>query len=325
VKEILFDKYSSNFEEILKLFPNLKRSGKRIYMCPLCRGIFNEDNLDPKSLNPLTLEHVPPQSVGGKELVLTCKRCNNEHGSDFDSQLIKKLDHKKLGMLKSGSTNRNVKFKIGDEISSNGNVWIDDTGGINFLLDAKRTNPKYHEELIDIATGKKGSVNMNFSMPVYNENRARISVLRAAYLTTFKELGYAFIFSSNSEIPRKLIMEYTPNSKPFKGLFSMKGSEKFLGLTLINKPERLQGYLVGLKIVSDDIEESYGVLIPGGNQKGKEIYEEFEKLKSEKIKHETISFQLTFLEEEDILNGENSLFALKYWSEHLIAHKGLSK
>ena len=43
------------------------------YMCPLCLTSYYEDDL-----SQLTFEHVPPRSVGGQRLVLTCRVCNEQ-------------------------------------------------------------------------------------------------------------------------------------------------------------------------------------------------------------------------------------------------------
>jgi hypothetical protein len=45
-------------------------------ICPIC--------LTP---GPNSREHVPPHSIGGNALVLTCERCNNEFGSKYEPHL----------------------------------------------------------------------------------------------------------------------------------------------------------------------------------------------------------------------------------------------
>src|SRR5687768_7531003 len=54
----------------------------RVYRCPLCLQDFPAP--DPQAV---TFEHVPPESVGGRELVLTCALCNNESGTRLDKHL----------------------------------------------------------------------------------------------------------------------------------------------------------------------------------------------------------------------------------------------
>ena len=64
------------------VLPEIPRS----YLCPLCLNAFSEEALDQKLLS---LEHVPPKNMGGSELVLTCKPCNERAGSGVDAELKK--------------------------------------------------------------------------------------------------------------------------------------------------------------------------------------------------------------------------------------------
>jgi hypothetical protein len=53
------------------------------YLCPLCLDFFTGEQLD---AGVLTDEHVPPEAVGGKPLVLTCLLCNRA-GSLLDEAM----------------------------------------------------------------------------------------------------------------------------------------------------------------------------------------------------------------------------------------------
>lgn len=44
--------------------------------CPICLDV-----------SPSSREHVPPHSIGGNVMTLTCERCNNEFGSKFEPHL----------------------------------------------------------------------------------------------------------------------------------------------------------------------------------------------------------------------------------------------
>ncbi len=320
-REFLFEKYSKNLEEILNLNPLIKRPPYSIYMCPLCRLIFSEKSLDQSFKNPLTLEHIPPESVGGKEFVLTCKNCNNNHGSKFDSHLGEKLRIRKVLTSKQGTLNSKVKFTIGEDIKSNGIIYLDESGKFNFLLEEKRTNPKYHKDIIKMVSGNMGNVKLNYSLNTYNEIKSNISILRSAYLKAFKELGYAFMLNSNNEEIRKRIVENPVSCSPVKGVFMTTENNFVQGLSIITNPQTLQGYLVGLKIIKDGVEELYNVLLPGGNFMSRSLNEEFERMKTSNSP-DLSSFQITLLDGEDFIIGENKLFALEYWGENFVFQKG---
>ena len=88
----LFKKYSYNLDLIKKYdFINLEPNIPKSYICPLCIRLFTEKDLDQAVKNCLTLEDIPPKSLGGKPILLTCKECNNESGTKLDEQLRKKL------------------------------------------------------------------------------------------------------------------------------------------------------------------------------------------------------------------------------------------
>jgi len=58
---------------------------ERFYVCPLCFTGFNElalsETVDQKQR--LTDEHVPPASVGGNKMTLTCAACNSDAGAEM--------------------------------------------------------------------------------------------------------------------------------------------------------------------------------------------------------------------------------------------------
>jgi hypothetical protein len=69
-----------------------------IYVCPLCLEIDYEQRsgrftchtdaaIEDRSL---TVEHVPPESLGGGPLLLTCKDCNNTAGHELDADARKR-------------------------------------------------------------------------------------------------------------------------------------------------------------------------------------------------------------------------------------------
>ena len=55
-----------------------------LYACPICSLLLPREATDS---GDLTLEHVPPEPVGGKGIVLTCKQCNSTAGHTVDAAL----------------------------------------------------------------------------------------------------------------------------------------------------------------------------------------------------------------------------------------------
>jgi hypothetical protein len=68
------------------------------YLCPACPRFDSATKRYPVYLHTrsavatrdLTAEHVPAESLGGRELVLTCQRCNHTAGARLDAEARKR-------------------------------------------------------------------------------------------------------------------------------------------------------------------------------------------------------------------------------------------
>jgi hypothetical protein len=95
--------------------------GAPTYVCPICRKPFTVEALDDGRLSK---EHVPPQSVGGRELLLTCKECNNTAGTKLDADAKTKEDVR-LAMTGRPDRPHRIKATIGG-ITVNGQLHAKD-------------------------------------------------------------------------------------------------------------------------------------------------------------------------------------------------------
>ena len=68
----MFQKYRTQLSAL-----NIKTVAPECVICPLC--------WQEKNFGDMSLEHVVPQAIGGKAKILTCRRCNNEHGRTLDA------------------------------------------------------------------------------------------------------------------------------------------------------------------------------------------------------------------------------------------------
>jgi hypothetical protein len=57
------------------------------YMCPCCPTLHDQESVLDGSL---TAEDVPPKSVGGRKILLTCRGCNNTAGEELDHHAAKR-------------------------------------------------------------------------------------------------------------------------------------------------------------------------------------------------------------------------------------------
>ena len=83
-----------------------RANAPRVYGCPLCLGAFGS----PEALSP---EHVPPKAIGGKPLVLTCRKCNNSHGHLLDANVVA---GRTLQEVAEGKREAWVKLELGGNV-----------------------------------------------------------------------------------------------------------------------------------------------------------------------------------------------------------------
>jgi hypothetical protein len=79
--------FSSSLPRTLNLSEHGLTYKGSLVACPICLTLYTEHALNQEIENPLTIEHIPPESLGGKRLILTCKNCNNNAGK-LDKRLL---------------------------------------------------------------------------------------------------------------------------------------------------------------------------------------------------------------------------------------------
>ena len=156
----------------------------RLYVCPISLKCYTIDSL--KNGN-LSLEHIPPQSLGGKGILLTSKKENNQDGYTSDKEL--------LSFFKSENFKNN-----GGEINVSINSEHFNLKGITakLTIEGRETKPivKLTSSTQNIkALDFKGlfqewdgsSFSLNWKQHLNINKRA---LLKCAYLTAFSKIGY---------------------------------------------------------------------------------------------------------------------------------------
>jgi hypothetical protein len=172
--------------------------GEPTYPCPICLTPFAVNAL---ADGRLTSEHVPPESVGGRDLLLTCKRCNNSAGTKLDADAAAK-ELVQSAMAGQREHRERVKATIGG-LRVTGEVHL--FGGQYSLVVPGHVNkPGIHDALKSVA--RRGS-SMTVEYRRFSELGAKISWLRAGYLALFAVAGYEFALDPAIEIVRRQILE----------------------------------------------------------------------------------------------------------------------
>lgn len=202
-KEAIFSLGTQAYRKLLE-------DEEEFYICPICGHGFDRNALDQ---NYLTLEHVPPDSVGGEELLLTCKNCNNEAGAIVDSQVARRMEHFDFydalyskhsdydGPAILEINNKSINIKL--NIKSNGS-------GINMFGSGNDPNElrQFFENMDKkVIEGTWDKTKMNIKLKRgYNKWLSKVGDLRTGYLIAFCIFGYKYIFSKMLERVREQIL-----------------------------------------------------------------------------------------------------------------------
>jgi hypothetical protein len=172
--------------------------GVPTYVCPICRDPFAVGALDD---GRLSMEHVPPQSVGGCELLLTCTACNNTAGTKLDAAAKTKEDVR-LAMAGSAHRPHRIKATIGG-ITVNGQLHAKD-GSYSLTIPKQLNKPGTSEVLQRLA---RAGASLTVEHERYSELGARISWLRAGYLALVAMEDYKIVLDPAMDIVRKQIRD----------------------------------------------------------------------------------------------------------------------
>ncbi len=278
----LFEHYKQNLNNLLEVEPLFKTqpSRKNIVVCPLCFDkYFTLEDIENGSL---TAEHVPPKKLGGKVDLLTCRECNNNQGSSLDSHLIKYI--RSLDVLDgTGPT-----FVAG---SASG----EDTG--EFTVEFRSTSEKQWELLGVPKASNVQNINaftkglespdfkFNLKLRVPNERRARLSLLRSAYLTAFRYLGYGFLVNLNLGVLRYQLKNPQEDVYPIKSvLFPFDLPDDFLGINVISSPANMKCYFVVFDVQAEKgLVRRAGVMLPGPSGKDSQMFKDMESFQGTNI------------------------------------------
>jgi hypothetical protein len=174
----------------------------KLYGCPLCLRACPIE-----ALGYLTFEHVPPRSLGGTPVVLTCRSCNNTAGHllDADARSFEDvvdfaagtIDSPIRGYLAHEDVRIDMEFTASEQtVEIAGVAQTNAPGAVDAMT--QRLDRMVEAALVGAEfslTFRKG----------YRPRNASISWLRSAYLIAFAALGYRYILNPALAIVRQQI------------------------------------------------------------------------------------------------------------------------
>jgi hypothetical protein len=186
-----------------------------LYACPLCLEINHEERRAQFRVfveaalmdGSLTVEHVPSESLGGRPLVLTCRVCNSTAGTGLDAH-ARKRENPRDAFL--GRVTTKISMTVGGHRLA-GSFTFED-GAYHFMATRKANahRPDAEAGVRRMLAGPEDSdrdITLSFDHDQFDGDRARVSWLRAGYLTLFAVTGYRVIVWHKMEIVRRQIRE----------------------------------------------------------------------------------------------------------------------
>lgn len=166
------------------------------YICPICLEI-------KRDIQALSKEHVPPESVGGRVICLTCQQCNSTAGHSIDAAMQERIHMQEIIM--NGTKNKHVQLKIGDS-AVNSEIKRSETK-VDFIVNPQHNNPENRQKFMDNLAGfnKEGGELQIWYRNKFNERHAMVGYLKSAYLAMFAKFGYAYILQECLNPVRKQI------------------------------------------------------------------------------------------------------------------------
>ena len=231
-------------------------------LCPLCTCSFSRSDLTQRDENHLTLEHILPGAIGGQWKTLTCKRCNNTHGSALDGHLVRMIDAHNWADG-DGSTLKG-RFGIdGIEVPMKLTWGAGDSPNTIAIPGASGTTlADLKARMSTLGDGDQLKIHLNFD---YIPSRAQRALVRIAYLTLFQTCGYQYVLSEAGKRIRSLIdghddaqlRQFTPELRDIE--------ETSITNPVIITPIGTIAHLIIVRIAAAKRTCHYGVLLPSSS------------------------------------------------------------
>jgi len=230
------------FEFGVRAFQRARPGAPECYPCPLCLRGFRREH----AATLLTGEHVPPKSVGGRRIVLTCRECNSTSGHRLDAQLRRRetlLDFARGTMTEPtsvvvdvcGTALRGALMATGENVEIRGH--------------AQRNHPGVPSAVRAMCERIAADRSVNWSLGLrfeegYRLRESLIGWLRAAYLVAFTALGYRYVLDQALDCVREQIR--TPNVSIIKtfGVAMPTAPPRDRLLVFLQEPAEIRSVLV---------------------------------------------------------------------------------
>lgn len=176
----LFDLYRKSLSMV-------NPSTDEVFVCPLCLQVFGRDAIESRSLS---IEHVPPSSIGASVTTLTCTQCNNTAGNCLQNQMEEYVRHKEFMGGRVPKRGMPARAEIGDSAWSFVITQIPGQGRMTGFSLGSHVSPKLWPTDLSLLVGKEAHVTLKLR---YSSDIVNVAYLHSAYLALFHCMGYLYI------------------------------------------------------------------------------------------------------------------------------------
>lgn len=206
------NKLIDEYKNIISSLPFQTEEGVPIsvsdyYICPLCLETFNLKELGDGVDSVLTLEDVPPKSLGGSPILITCRQCNSSCGHNLDVYLYNEIRYRQE---KYSFTKPKNSILTCNNVSVRARLMEKENGeGLKFDIRSNSNNPSLLKDFIRQVelSGPNWKIDATVKTIDFKRNpeAAKIAALKTAYLLAFQKLGYRYILNTNLNCVREQI------------------------------------------------------------------------------------------------------------------------
>ena len=221
------------------------------YACPTCLRLMTRADIES---GDLTLEHVPPESLGGRGIALTCRACNSTAGHTVDAAAHERHRLFELGKGLAGRGGEfagSVKLQIGG-VATNAELRLQDSQAILKIHENSNHPQRFADQTQALARaaemGRPEDLRLHVTAKLpFKFERARISDLRAAFIAAFAQFGYRYAVHPRLAGIRKQVLD--PDTPIIDGAWWIAGPEftEDPMMFLLHRP--LEGVLIRLRQV----------------------------------------------------------------------------
>lgn len=262
----IFDRYSKN----LKFFLICKEDtlSKDVYLCPLSLTLHTRPNFNCDSEYNLTIEHVPPKSMGGKPVCLLIKKINSTLGHTLDTEL---LNQYKFKQFMRGDDEHLVDIDMGQiQFRHRSKLKLklqpDDSGKHLLLFNPGTSNMKKIKKFLSSPNEPK-IMRVTITEPHAAPNVRSAGYLRIAYLLAFNKFGYSLIFNKDGSLNktydkiRRQILN--PEINMIENVPVISNNHQLQdGVYIITSPKKLKSICVVFTLSRNETSESNIVMLP---------------------------------------------------------------